>query len=85
VRAIGSRFYSLEQDMIIKTVIILALLFIVYNLGYALFYLVRKPHDPKRVAKALTWRIGLSLAVFGLLVVAYLLGWITPNNPFYNQ
>jgi hypothetical protein len=45
----------------------------------ALFYLVKNRGDSKRVAKALTLRIGLSLSLFLLLLVAFALGWITPH------
>ena len=65
--------------MVIKIVIMLFMLIILISLGSALFYLVRNRHDPKQVAKALTVRIGLSLSLFVLLLVAFALGWITPH------
>jgi hypothetical protein len=39
------------------------------------------------MVKALAWRIGLSVALFALLIVAYYCGWITPPHvaPGYNQ
>jgi hypothetical protein len=33
-----------------------------------------------RMVKALTWRIGLSIALFLLVVIAYILGWIQPTG-----
>ncbi len=66
--------------MIIKAVIILLLLFIFYALGSALYYLVHDKADSMRVVKALTWRIGLSLVLFILLMIAFALGWITPHT-----
>ncbi len=70
--------------MPIKVIIIIAFLFIVYNLGAALLHLVkRKENDieaSKRTARALTWRISLSLALFLLIVLAYALGLIEPQG-----
>jgi len=70
--------------MPIKVLIIIAFLFIVYNLAMALFYLVkRKENDieaSKKTAKALTWRIGLSLSLFLLIILAYALGLIEPKG-----
>jgi hypothetical protein len=65
--------------MFIKIVIMLFMFVILASLGSALFYLVKNRGDSKRVAKALTLRIGLSLSLFLLLLVAFALGWITPH------
>jgi len=35
--------------------------------------------DSTRVVKALTWRIGLSIVVFILLLIGFMFGWITPH------
>lgn len=68
--------------MLFKFVIVLFLLFILYALGSGLYYLVseKTKKDADRVAKALTWRIGLSLLLFALLIVAFAMGWITPHK-----
>jgi hypothetical protein len=66
--------------MIFKLIIILFLFIIIYSLGSALFFLVRDKGDSDRVAKALTWRVGLSLFLFVLILIAYALGWINPHN-----
>lgn len=65
--------------MIVKAFIIIALLFIIGSLGSGLFFLVNDKGQSDRVVKALTWRIGLSIGLFLLLILCYLLGWITPN------
>jgi hypothetical protein len=46
-----------------------------------------KPDDGTKMVKALAWRIGLSVALFVLLIVAYYRGWITPQHmvPGYSQ
>lgn len=37
-------------------------------------------HDKSRMARALTVRIGLSVALFVFILVAYKLGWIQPTG-----
>lgn len=68
------------SKMLIKAIIILFLLFIFFTLGSALFYLVRDKGHSNRVVKALTWRIGISIALFILLMVAFAFGWLTPHS-----
>jgi hypothetical protein len=38
------------------------------------------PERSVRMAQALTVRISLSVALFGLLLVGYHFGWISPHN-----
>jgi Protein of unknown function (DUF2909) len=65
--------------MWIKYLIIAMLALILISLGKALFHLSsRKPEDGAKMVNALAWRIGLSVALFVLLIVAYYLGWIDP-------
>lgn len=57
---------------------------IIYNLGSALYHLAteRGPADSEKSAKllrALTWRIGLSVALFLFILFAYWRGWIHPH------
>ena len=66
--------------MIFKIIILLFVLVIVYCLGSALFFLLRDGSDSKRMAKALTWRVILSVSVFVLLMIAYALGWVHPHG-----
>jgi len=63
-----------------RYVIILMLLLIVGSLGKALYHLSSStPQDSGKMVKALTWRIGLSVGLFVLLMVAYYRGWIYPQ------
>ena len=62
-----------------KLLVLLILGGIVVSLGSGLFYLVNDKGDSGRLARALTWRIGLSVLLFVFLVVAGLNGWIAPN------
>jgi hypothetical protein len=63
-----------------KPLIVLALLVIVGSLGKALFSMSSGPEHSARVVQALTWRIGLSVALFVSLFASYHFGWITPHN-----
>ena len=66
--------------MLIKALILLVMFIILYSLGSGLFFLVRDKGNKNRTAKALTWRIGLSLTLFILLFVLALMGYITPHS-----
>lgn len=65
--------------MTLKIIIISILAIILYCLGSGLFYLVRGGSESSNLAKALTWRILLSLALFALMMLSYFFGWITPH------
>lgn len=66
--------------MLFRMIIIVFLIVILYSLGSGLYYLVTDKSRSNRVAKALTWRISLSILLFLLLFVAYGLGWIHPHG-----
>jgi hypothetical protein len=53
---------------------------IVASLLSALWYLVRGAGDSRRMVRALTWRIGLSIALFLLLMLAWYSGLIAPHG-----
>jgi cytochrome bd-type quinol oxidase subunit 2 len=66
----------------IKILIIVVLFAIVISLGSALFHLSRgrSEEDSRKMARALTIRIGLSLALFLLLMAAWYFGLIKPTG-----
>lgn len=64
----------------IKVIIVLFFVAIFFSLGRALFYLMRDKGDSTRIVKALSWRIGLSIALFILLMMAFALGYIQPHS-----
>ncbi|MBV9575765.1 MAG: twin transmembrane helix small protein [Gammaproteobacteria bacterium] len=66
--------------MIVKAIIILLIACIFFALGSALYFLVHDEAGSDRIVKALTWRIGLSLLVFVLLLFAFFMGWISPHQ-----
>ena len=63
-----------------KPLIVLTLLAIVASLGKALFSMSSGPEHAARVVQALSWRIGLSVALFVSLLVSYHFGLITPHS-----
>ena len=71
-----------------KYLIVAMLALVVISLAKALFHLTSaRPQDGAKLVKALAWRIGLSVALFVLLLVAYYSGWIDPHRvvPGYSQ
>lgn len=65
--------------MLSNVVLAALLLVIVGSLGSGLYFVLRDGAGSNRAVKALTWRIGFSVAAFLLLMVAAWAGWIEPN------
>ena len=69
-----------------KILIVIALIAIVASLGAALLYMLRggqtEENEPsgKRMAWALTVRIGVSVLVFVCILIAWKLGYIQPHG-----
>lgn len=66
--------------MNIKIVIIALMLAILFSLFRALYFLAKDDKDSKRTVTSLRWRIGLSITLFVVIVVAMSLGWIEPHG-----
>ena len=64
---------------IIKILIIACLIAIVLSLGSALFYFMNDKGESKKMARALTIRVGLSVLLFILLLIAWWQGLIEPH------
>ena len=64
-----------------KILVILFLLVILGSLASALYYLIRDKGHSDRTVRALTWRIGLSITLFVLLMAGYYTG-IVPRGGF---
>jgi hypothetical protein len=64
----------------IKILIIVVLFAIVGSLGSALFHLSKGSGDSKKMVRALSIRVGLSLLLFILLMAAWYNGLISPNG-----
>jgi multisubunit Na+/H+ antiporter MnhB subunit len=65
---------------LIRIAVVVVLLVIVYSMGTAMFHLSRPGGDPKRLLRALTWRVGLSVALFLLLLLGWYAGLIHPHQ-----
>lgn len=65
--------------MIFKIVILSLLLVVIFSLGSALVAMARGDKSDKML-KALTWRIGLSVGIFILLLIGQATGLITPHG-----
>jgi branched-subunit amino acid transport protein AzlD len=63
-----------------KIVVAIAFILIIGSLASALFFMMRDQGKGKRMVKALTMRIGLSVVLFVLILVCYKLGWIQPTG-----
>ena len=63
-----------------KIVVLLFIVMILGSLFSALVHLVRDRGRGEGTVRALTWRIGLSLALFLLLLGGYWLGLIGPRG-----
>jgi hypothetical protein len=63
-----------------RYVVIAMLIAIVGSLASAAVFMVRGRGDSRRMAKALAWRVGLSVTLFLLLVLGYALGLIQPGR-----
>ncbi|WP_369942557.1 twin transmembrane helix small protein [Xanthomonas medicagonis] len=65
----------------LKTLLIVAfLLVILWNLGAGLYYLLVDRGQSKRTVNALTWRIGLSVALILLVILGIYTGVIKPHG-----
>jgi len=66
--------------LLFKIVIIALLLIVLISLGSAMIHLVKGKGQSDKVVKALTWRIGLSVFIFLLLLIGQAMGLITPHG-----
>jgi hypothetical protein len=64
----------------VRVFVIAFLLLILASLGSALFHMLRDRGGSERMARALTWRVALSITLFALLMLGYHFGLITPQG-----
>lgn len=67
--------------MLFKTLVVLLLVLVLSALFSGLYFLIRDQGQSNRTVKSLTWRIGISLALFVLLLVGAATGLIEPHPP----
>lgn len=63
-----------------KILIALAFILILASLGSALLFLMRDKGKSNRTVKALALRVGFSIALFILILIANQLGWVQPTG-----
>jgi hypothetical protein len=66
--------------LLVKVLVVILLLAVIVSLFSGLFFLVKDEGTERRITKALTWRIGLSIAAFALILIAGLSGIIPMDN-----
>jgi len=66
--------------MLIKTIIVILLLLVIASLAAGMFSLIKDRNKTERTVKFLTIRIALSVSLFILLIVSFLMGWIQPHG-----
>jgi len=67
--------------MIFKIIIVAMLFIVIGSLASAMFHLVKSEgKSSDKVLKSLTWRIGLSVLLFILLLIGQATGLITPHS-----
>jgi len=68
------------MPFVIKIVVIVCLAGIVISLGTGLFHLVSDKGESKRMVRALTVRVVLSVGLFLFLLLAWWQGWLQPHG-----
>ena len=63
-----------------KIIVAIAFVLILGSLASALVFLMRDKGKSNRTVQSLALRVGLSIALFIFILVAYYLGWIEPTG-----
>lgn len=63
-----------------KGLIILTLIGIVISMAHALFTMTGGPTDSKRMVRALSIRVALSVALFAFLMIGWYMGLLQPHQ-----
>ncbi len=64
----------------LKIIVLVLVVLILFSLGSGLYFLIKDRGTSERTVKALTWRVGLSVALFALIMACYYLGIIPPQG-----
>jgi hypothetical protein len=73
------RLSQLYRDLM-KIVVAIAFVLILGSLASALFFLMKDKGKSDRTVKALAMRVGFSITLFILILIAYRLGYIQPTG-----
>jgi len=63
-----------------KALILIILAFIIYNLGLAMYYMIKDKGQGKNTVRFLTVRIAISFGLFILIIVALKMGWLQAHS-----
>lgn len=63
-----------------KIIVAIAFILILGSLASALIFLMRDKGKSNRTVQALALRVGFSITLFVLILVAHYLGWIEPTG-----
>ena len=66
-----------------KLLIIAVLVVIVWNLGAGLYYMMVDKGKSNRTVRALSWRIGISVALILMVCAGIYTGWIKPHGIYH--
>jgi len=61
-------------------IILIFFIFILYSLASALYYMMKDGEGSKRMVKALTLRVGISILLFIVILFSFWMGWIKPTG-----
>lgn len=64
----------------IRALIVVLLLAIIASLGSGLYHMVAARGDSARMVRSLAWRVGLSAALFLLIILFWRFGLIEPHG-----
>ena len=71
--------------MWIKTIVLVVLAFVLFQLFYALSRLVKgDKKSATQMARALMWRVLGSLLIFALILLAYSMGYLQPSGHLFS-
>lgn len=71
---------SAPLSNLMKILVAIAFILILASLGSALVFLMRDKGKSNRTVKALAFRVGFSITLFVLILIAHSQGWIQPTG-----
>lgn len=74
-----------EIPTAMKIVVAIAFILIIGSLGSALIFMMRDKGKGERMVRALAFRVGFSIALFLLILIAYHFGLIEPTGIPYQR
>ena len=72
-----------HRHLAMKILVAIAFLLIIGSLASALVFMMKDKGKSDRIVHALALRVGFSVLLFILLLIAYKFGWIQPTGIIY--